>query len=84
MLGQIQRFTTLISFMLSSQTEDEVTFAAIQNLCALFGEHLTLEAALEAKGEDIAQAICKVGLWRRKAGCVPAPLSCYLSCTLRR
>jgi len=67
-LEQSQRFTTLISLMLSSQTKDEVTSAAIQNLRARFGGHLTLEAVLEAKEEDIGQAICKVGFWRRKAG----------------
>jgi endonuclease-3 len=67
-MGQTQRFTTLVSLMLSSQTKDEVTSAAIQNLRALFGGHLTLEAILDAKEEDIAQAICKVGFWRRKAG----------------
>jgi len=78
MLGQSQRFTTLISLMLSSQTKDEVTSAAIQNLRALFGGHLTLEAILEAKEEDIGQAICKVGFWRRKTGCVPGPLSLYI------
>ena len=67
-LGQTQRFTTLVSLMLSSQTKDEITSAAIQNLRALFSGHLTLDAVLEAKEEDIAQAICRVGFWRRKAG----------------
>lgn len=68
MLEQTQRFTTLVSLILSSQTKDEVTSTAIQNLRALFGGHLTLDAVIEAKEEDIAQAICKVGFWRRKAG----------------
>jgi endonuclease-3 len=54
--------------MLSSQTKDEVTSAAIQNLRAFFGGHLTLDAVLDAKEEDIGQAISKVGFWRRKAG----------------
>ena len=57
---------TLISLMLSSQTKDEVTFAAVTNLrTSLNG--LTLENVLAADVETIQAAICKVGFWRRKA-----------------
>ncbi|KZS98817.1 DNA glycosylase [Sistotremastrum niveocremeum HHB9708] len=63
-----QRFTTLISLMLSSQTKDEVTAAAIQKLRASLGGQLSVENILKAPESDIQEAICKVGFWRRKSG----------------
>ena len=51
--------------MLSSQTKDEVTRAAIDNLRRNLGE-LTIENILAASDSTIQDAICKVGFWRRK------------------
>lgn len=53
--------------MLSSQTKDEVTFAAVQNLRKAMGGQLTLSNMIAASDETIEQAICKVGFWRRKS-----------------
>jgi len=61
--------------MLSSQTKDEVTFAAIQNLRQAFKpkdadpkeEYLTVNAVLAAPVSTIEECINKVGFWRRKA-----------------
>ncbi|KAM5542812.1 hypothetical protein V8D89_003773 [Ganoderma adspersum] len=61
-----QRFSTLISLMLSSQTKDEVTDAAMTKLRAAVGGTLSIEAVLQASESSIADAICKVGFWRRK------------------
>ena len=63
---QNQRFSTLISLMLSSQTKDEVTDAAMTKLRAAVGGTLSIEAVLQASESSIADAICKVGFWRRK------------------
>ena len=56
--------------MLSSQTKDEVTNAAIANLRAAFGGSISLEAMIEADENVISEAISKVGFWRRKTGFV--------------
>lgn len=64
--AQSQRFSTLISLMLSSQTKDEVTDAAVSKLRAAVGGNLTVDAVLNADEKDIADAIAKVGFWRRK------------------
>ncbi|KAH9961049.1 DNA glycosylase [Russula dissimulans] len=61
-----KRFATLISLMLSSQTKDEVTDAAVDKLRSAFGGTLSLEALLAAEEHVIADAINKVGFWRRK------------------
>ena len=52
--------------MLSSQTKDEVTHAAIANLRAAFGGSISLDAMIEADEQVIADAISKVGFWRKK------------------
>ena len=52
--------------MLSSQTKDEVTDAAVARLCEAVGGSLSVEAILQADQDVIANAICKVGFWRRK------------------
>lgn len=52
--------------MLSSQTRDETTFAAVGNLRAAVGGSLSVDAILKADESVISQAICKVGFWRRK------------------
>jgi len=67
---QNKRFTTLVSLMLSSQTKDEVTDAAVSNLREAFGGTLSIDAMLAASETKISDAICKVGFWRRKTKCV--------------
>ena len=52
--------------MLSSQTKDEVTDAAVSNLRTALGGSLTVDAMIEAEESSISQAIAKVGFWRRK------------------
>jgi endonuclease III len=60
--------------MLSSQTKDEVTDAAVQNLRKALGGSITVEGIIEAEDGVIAEAIGKVGFWRRKTGYVrPSP-----------
>ncbi|KAI9445762.1 DNA glycosylase [Lactarius psammicola] len=61
-----KRFATLISLMLSSQTKDEVTDAAVDKLRAAFGGTLSLDALLAAEEHVVADCINKVGFWRRK------------------
>ncbi|KAI0695109.1 DNA glycosylase [Cerioporus squamosus] len=61
-----QRFSTLISLMLSSQTKDEVTDAAVAKLREAVGGTLSVDAILQADESVISEAICKVGFWRRK------------------
>jgi len=61
-----QRFATLISLMLSSQTKDEVTSAAVKRLREAVGGSPSVEAILRADEKTISDAICKVGFWRRK------------------
>ncbi|CCM04574.1 uncharacterized protein FIBRA_06755 [Fibroporia radiculosa] len=63
---QNRRFATLISLMLSSQTKDETTFAAVTKLREVVGGALSVEAILNADDSVISEAICKVGFWRRK------------------
>ena len=46
--------------MLSSQTKDEVTHAAVQNLSQALGE-LTIDNVLSADDATLEAAICKVG-----------------------
>ncbi|THH18368.1 hypothetical protein EW146_g2608 [Bondarzewia mesenterica] len=74
-----QRFATLVSLMLSSQTKDEVTDAAISKLRETLGGSISVDALLAANEDAIANAICKVGFWRRKTGSVTAhfPPVCF-------
>ena len=64
--AQNKRFATLISLMLSSQTKDEVTDAAVDKLRAALGGTLSLEGLLAAEEQVVAECISKVGFWRRK------------------
>ncbi|KAJ3349350.1 DNA N-glycosylase and apurinic/apyrimidinic (AP) lyase [Allomyces javanicus] len=57
------RFQTLVALMLSSQTKDEVTAAAMANLRA---KGLTPEAVVTWDDADLNAAIAKVGFHRRK------------------
>ena len=61
-----QRFSTLVSLMLSSQTKDEVTDAAVSKLREAVGGSLNVDAILAASDDTISKAIAKVGFWRRK------------------
>ncbi|KAI0728845.1 DNA glycosylase [Fomitopsis betulina] len=63
---QNQRFSILVSLMLSSQTKDEVTSAAVRKLREAVGGSLSVDAVLTADDKAISDAICKVGFWRRK------------------
>ncbi len=56
--------------MLSSQTKDEVTNAAIINLRSALGGSISVEGMIDAEDSVIAEAISKVGFWRRKTGFV--------------
>ncbi|KAK0546454.1 orotidine 5'-phosphate decarboxylase [Tilletia horrida] len=65
-----KRFTTLVSLMLSSQTKDPVTAAAVANLQRQLPGGLTVDTVIAATDDQISQAINKVGFWRRKTGYV--------------
>ncbi|KAJ7491023.1 DNA glycosylase [Mycena latifolia] len=61
-----KRFVTLVSLMLSPQTKDEVTDAAVKKLRVALGGTVSLEAVLAADPTVISEAINKVGMWRVK------------------
>ncbi|KAG2139055.1 DNA glycosylase [Suillus clintonianus] len=63
-----RRFSVLVSLMLSSQTKDEVTDAAVAKLRAAVGGTLSIVAIISADDSTISDAIAKVGFWRRKTG----------------
>ncbi|CAO1612992.1 unnamed protein product [Sympodiomycopsis kandeliae] len=63
-----ERFTCLVSLMLSSQTKDEVTAASVKNLQLNLPNGLSLEGILSASDDEISSNINKVGFWRRKTG----------------
>jgi len=52
--------------MLSSQTKDEVTDAAVAKLRTALGGSLSVDALIAADDSTISGAIAKVGFWRRK------------------
>jgi len=61
---EVQRFQTLISLLLSSQTKDQVTAQAMENL----KQHgLTIENVIKTDVKKIDQMISKVGFHERKA-----------------
>ncbi|XP_050436853.1 endonuclease III-like protein 1 [Adelges cooleyi] len=60
---EVIRFHILISLMLSSQTRDEVNYAAMQRL----KQHgLTVDKILETSDENLGKLIYPVGFWKRK------------------
>ncbi|KAL0247092.1 hypothetical protein I308_104127 [Cryptococcus tetragattii IND107] len=61
------RFHILISLMLSSQTKDAVTSAAVTSLHTSLPGGLTAASLATAPLETIQECINKVGFWRRKA-----------------
>lgn len=56
--------------MLSSQTKDEVTDAAVGKLRTALGGSISVQAMLKADEANVSDAIAKVGFWRRKTQCV--------------
>merc|ERR1711860_200833 len=58
---KVQRLHCLVSLMLSSQTKDEVNYAAMQKL----RHHgLTVESLLQISDDSLGQLIYPVGFWR--------------------
>ena len=66
--GRRERFTTLISLMLSSQTKDPVTAQAVKNLQTTLPNGLCVESLRMAGDAEIQECIKQVGFWRRKTG----------------
>ncbi|KAF8265621.1 DNA glycosylase [Lactarius quietus] len=62
-----KRLATLISLMLSSQTKDEVTDAAVDKLRAALGGTLSLEGLLAAEEHVVAECISKTQYIRQAA-----------------
>jgi endonuclease III len=62
--------------MLSSQTKDEVTDAAVSKLREAVGGSLSVDAIRNAEDSTISQAIAKVGFWRRKSQYVKQAAQC--------
>ena len=56
----------LISLMLSSQTKDAITSAAVTNLHHTLSGGLTAWSLAAATVEQVQECINKVGFWRRK------------------
>lgn len=57
------RYQSLISLMLSSQTKDQVTFAAMERLRA---RGLTVDNVLSMSDEELGKLIYPVGFWKTK------------------
>ncbi|KAF0551523.1 DNA glycosylase [Gigaspora margarita] len=64
---QTSRFQSLIALMLSSQTKDQVTAAAMQNLRQQLTGGLNIESIMQVDEKFLDQCISKVGFHRRKA-----------------
>lgn len=64
---EVKRFQALVALMLSSQTADPVTAAAIENLQSNLPGGLTVDDIRNATVEDIQKMIFPVGFYRRKA-----------------
>ncbi|XP_053607836.1 endonuclease III-like protein 1 isoform X1 [Plodia interpunctella] len=60
---EVYRYQSLISLMLSSQTKDQVTFAAMEKLRA---RGLTIDNVLKMSDEELGQLIYPVGFWKTK------------------
>ncbi|GLG94280.1 Endonuclease III homolog, partial [Gryllus bimaculatus] len=59
---EVQRYQSLISLMLSSQTKDQITFAAMQKL----REHgLSIDKIMETKESKIGELIYPVSFWKK-------------------
>ncbi|KAL4710288.1 hypothetical protein ACJJTC_011542 [Scirpophaga incertulas] len=62
-LPEVMRYQTLIALMLSSQTKDQVTFAAMERLRA---RGLTVDNILNISDEELGKLIYPVGFWKTK------------------
>ncbi|CAG9785922.1 unnamed protein product [Diatraea saccharalis] len=60
---EVMRYQSLIALMLSSQTKDQVTFAAMERLKA---RGLTVDNVLSMTDEELGQLIYPVGFWKTK------------------
>ncbi|KAA0193365.1 hypothetical protein HAZT_HAZT000803 [Hyalella azteca] len=60
---KVRRFHVLVSLMLSSQTKDEVTYAAMQRLRQ---RGLTVSQILELRPDELGLLIRPVGFWKKK------------------
>ncbi|XP_026324918.1 endonuclease III homolog isoform X2 [Hyposmocoma kahamanoa] len=60
---EVIRYQSLVSLMLSSQTKDQVTFAAMKRLRV---RGLTVENVLKMSDEELGQLIYPVGFWKTK------------------
>ncbi|KAG6452104.1 endonuclease III-like protein 1 isoform X2 [Manduca sexta] len=60
---EVYRYQSLISLMLSSQTKDQVTFAAMERLRK---RGLTIDSVLEMSDEELGNLIYPVGFWKTK------------------
>ncbi|CAH0397709.1 unnamed protein product [Chilo suppressalis] len=60
---EVMRYQSLIALMLSSQTKDQVTFAAMERLRA---KGLTVDNVLAMSDEELGQLIYPVGFWKTK------------------
>nr|XP_026499037.1 endonuclease III-like protein 1 isoform X1 [Vanessa tameamea] len=60
---KVIRYQSLISLMLSSQTKDQVTFAAMERLRA---RGLTIDNVLKMSDEELGKLIYPVGFWKTK------------------
>jgi endonuclease III len=63
---EVLRFQSLVSLMLSSQTKDQVTFAAMEQL-RKNEKGLSIDSVLEMSEEELGKLIYPVGFWRTKA-----------------
>merc|ERR1712126_487499 len=59
----VQRFQCLVSLMLSSQTKDEVNFAAMMRLRS---HGLSVQNILDTSDQKLGELIYPVGFWKRK------------------
>jgi endonuclease III len=64
--------------MLSSQTKDQVVDAAVSKLQTALGGSLSIQGMIDAEEDAIAEAIAKVGFWRRKTGFVCISITYHL------
>ncbi|KAF2357637.1 Helix-hairpin-helix motif [Trinorchestia longiramus] len=60
---KVHRFHVLVSLMLSSQTKDEVTYAAMQRLRE---RGLTVQQVLDMPPDELGLLIRPVGFWKKK------------------
>ncbi|KAI5652091.1 hhH-GPD superfamily base excision DNA repair protein domain-containing protein [Phthorimaea operculella] len=60
---EVMRYQSLIALMLSSQTKDQVTFAAMERLRE---RGLTVDNVLKMSDEELGKLIYPVGFWKTK------------------